>query len=183
MNDTPTITEKMFNLSDGQKQCLRLVQGHLNSKEIGRQLDISPHTVDQRLRGAMRALEVNTRFEAARKFAEIENTNLYQPLIYQPSDIENTRKSASLNGSAKLAIGSDNILGAGNSYADSGLAETTFDDFPAKKYSLPIPRRRGEKNEMGTVERLGWIVIIAIGSALSFGGILSGLEALARLSE
>lgn len=169
-------------LSDGQRACLRLVLGHLNSKEIGRELDISPHTVDQRLRGAMRILNAGSRFEAARKFAEYEGEETYQPLIYQSPDIENSSESAILRTSAKRDKEADSDLDLTTSDLNGGAAALTFDNPSTKRSRLPFPRYRGEKNELSTAMRLGWVVVIAIGSAFSFGGILSGLEALSRLA-
>jgi DNA-binding NarL/FixJ family response regulator len=36
-------------LNDGQRDCLRLVLAHLNSKDIALELGVSPHTVDEML--------------------------------------------------------------------------------------------------------------------------------------
>lgn len=171
-----------FKLNKGQRECLRLVLAHLNSKEIGRELDISPHTVDQRLRQAMRTLDVGSRFEAARKFAEHEGAQTYQPLIYQSSDVEKISES----GPVGLAVNRKEL---NTSEPDSSLASVAGNTTSAavkrpriKTDRLPFPRFQGEKNTLTTWERIGWIIVIAIGSAVSFGGILSGLEALSRLS-
>ena len=59
-------------LNDGQRDCLRLVYAHMSSKEIAAELGISPHTVDQRLRAAMRILDCDSRFAAARMLATQE---------------------------------------------------------------------------------------------------------------
>lgn len=59
-------------LSDGQKDCLRLVMQHFSSKEIARSLGVSPHTVDKRLKLAISAMGVQGRVEAARKLAIAE---------------------------------------------------------------------------------------------------------------
>jgi DNA-binding CsgD family transcriptional regulator len=56
-------------LSPGQIECLLLVDQHHSSKEIAVQLGISPHTVDQRIRGALDKLGVERRGEAARLVA------------------------------------------------------------------------------------------------------------------
>lgn len=169
-------------LSDGQRDCLRLVLVHMNSKEIGRKLDISPHTVDQRLRGSMRILEADSRFDAARKFAEVDSENPYQSLIYQSSDIEKTAQSATLASSATRSGGifEDDLI-EDLAKVDGGGTAIAIDRSKSKSSRLPFPRYRGEKNELSTFERLGWIIVIAIGSAVSFGGILAGLEALSRL--
>ena len=46
-------------LSQGQIECLLLVDRHHSSKEIAARLGISPHTVDQRIRGALEKLGVD----------------------------------------------------------------------------------------------------------------------------
>src|SRR5687768_11889502 len=53
-------------LTQGQIDCLLLVHQHLTSKEIAPRLGISPHTVDQRIRTALRILRCNRRSEAAK---------------------------------------------------------------------------------------------------------------------
>ncbi|HKX91178.1 MAG TPA: helix-turn-helix transcriptional regulator [Sphingomicrobium sp.] len=53
-------------LTQGQIECLLLVGEHFTSKEIASTLRISRHTVDQRIRLAMRKLGVQGRREAAR---------------------------------------------------------------------------------------------------------------------
>lgn len=79
-------------LTDAQRDCLRLVYQHMTSKDIARRLGVSPHTVDMRLRTAMKTLAVGSRIEAARLLVQEEAggevmPDAYQPLIYQPSDV------------------------------------------------------------------------------------------------
>lgn len=169
-------------LNDGQRKCLRLVLAHLNSKEIGRELGISPHTVDQRLRQAMKTLGVSSRFEAARKFAEHEGADAYQPLIYQSSDVENSTESATVGLSVEQKELDDNEVNSDLSAVGSNATAAVIEKPQTGSDRWPFPRFRGEKNTLTTWERIGWIIVIAIGSAVSFGGILSGLEALSRLS-
>jgi DNA-binding CsgD family transcriptional regulator len=71
-------------LSEGQKDCLRLVLTHMTSKEIARHLGISSHTVDQRLRYAIRTLGARTRMQAALKLLEAENLPEQRTLIHKP---------------------------------------------------------------------------------------------------
>ena len=65
---TPTdpAAERVARLTEGQLDCLRLVDQHLNSKEIAAELGISSHTVDQRIRQALAILGVERRAQAAR---------------------------------------------------------------------------------------------------------------------
>ena len=60
------VAERVARLSAGQLDCLLLVDQHLSSKEIEAELNISPHTVDQRIRIALQALGVERRTHAAR---------------------------------------------------------------------------------------------------------------------
>ena len=59
------ISRAAESLSEGQRVCLRMVQLQMTSKEISRHLGISSHTVDQRIRFAMRTLGASSRAEAA----------------------------------------------------------------------------------------------------------------------
>ncbi|HEX8262447.1 MAG TPA: sigma factor-like helix-turn-helix DNA-binding protein [Allosphingosinicella sp.] len=80
--------DRLARVSEGQRACLRLVLEHRSSKDIARVLAISPHTVDQRIRFAMKALGAGSRVEAARILAAAEAEQGYQPLIYQLPDID-----------------------------------------------------------------------------------------------
>ncbi len=80
------ISLRVARLTAGQLDCLRLVNDHLSSKEIAAQLDISPHTVDQRIRGALHILGVERRSQAARIVARYGGE--YQRLIHQSPHIE-----------------------------------------------------------------------------------------------
>lgn len=172
-------TSAMDRLNDGQRDCLRLVLAHLNSKEIARELGVSPHTVDQRLRTAMRILDAQSRFEAARIFAALDQENAYQPLIYQLSAVEPVMKNGKQNPSAGRT--NSERTGTDIENVNGGGAVMALEQSGTSHRSLPVPRYRGEKNRLATVERLGWILAIAIGAALSFGGLIAGLEALSRL--
>ena len=65
-------SDRCARLSRGQLEVLHLVNRHLSSKEIAAELGISSHTVDQRVRGAIRTLGVARRSEAARLVAMYE---------------------------------------------------------------------------------------------------------------
>jgi len=78
-------------LSEGEKQCLALVAQGFNSKEIARQLHVSEHTVDQRVRTSLRKFGVPSRKEAARLFVSAQQSSpqndTYQPLIHQSEPV------------------------------------------------------------------------------------------------
>ncbi len=93
------MAETLPALNEGEKQCLRLVAQGFNSKEIARQLRVSEHTVDQRVRTSLRKFGVPSRKEAARLFVSFDQrspqSDTYQPLIYQPERLASDPEPAS----------------------------------------------------------------------------------------
>lgn len=79
--------KRQLYLTEGQKDCLRLVDDLLTSKEIARKLGISPFTVDQRLDAARRKLNAPSRKTAARIYLELESRSLPEPLVYYPEHL------------------------------------------------------------------------------------------------
>ena len=101
-------------LTDGQRDCLRLVYNHMKSKDIARVLGVSPHTVDMRLRTAMRTLGVASRIEAARLLVQEESGGettpdqhqpQYQSLIYHAPDVAGPTESAIMGSPALTGTG------------------------------------------------------------------------------
>ena len=87
-------------LTEGQKACLRLVDEHHTSKEIARILGISHFTVDQRLDAARRKLNADSRKDAAKIFALLEE-DISEPLAYEPQRVEYSSNADTLFQSAK----------------------------------------------------------------------------------
>jgi DNA-binding CsgD family transcriptional regulator len=170
------MTLRVARLTAGQLDCLRLVNDHLSSKEIAAQLDISPHTVDQRIRGALHILGVERRSQAARIVARYGGE--YQRLIHQSPHIDRQPD----DGHPEAAIGyqirhADRAGKAGG--VGFGTEQPTVAFAPSLQ--LPFATRRNPRNEMSVGQRLVWIAMIAIGAAFSAGMYLAGLESLARL--
>lgn len=167
-------------LTEGQRTCLRMVFMHMSSKDIARELGISPHTVDQRLKMAMQLLGVETRFEAARTLAKSEGIGPYQHLVYQSPVVaaaDRTTETGAPVDHGSMRHDHPNRAAMREEQVAFEVAS------PSLKHGrlLPLPTIRGERNDLGIWQRLGWIIAIAIGSALSFGALLAGLDALARL--
>lgn len=82
------LTQRIMNqLTADQVETLRHVYTHKGSKEIARIMGVSPHTVDQRMRAALKKLQLNSRVDAAKLLAchgIFDNVTPYQSLIYQP---------------------------------------------------------------------------------------------------
>lgn len=167
-------------LSDGQRLCLRLVAEQMSSKEIALRLGISPHTVDQRLKVATRTLGASSRFDAARKFASYERNLPYQSLVHQTPDVEPDSKPIMI-----LPVIDERELPPADIQDPNDQGKFAYGFLPQTPVSRtsgwPLPVFEGERNELSYAYRLGWIFGIAVASALAFGMILSGLDALARL--
>ncbi|WP_164156268.1 response regulator transcription factor [Sandarakinorhabdus rubra] len=230
--------QRVMLLTDAERDCLRLVYQHMTSKDIARQLGVSPHTVDMRLRQAIRKLEVTSRIEAARALmAEELATGIvgdfarpaadiaadgYQPLIYQAPEIAGEADLAKMGSPASEGAGAASIRSsdpkqlehgslartlhqnqnklvadpAGGSLAQPvasagnvASAATLATDWPG--IAAPDPgvdarpflntRPWGRRNDLPVGHRLGWMMFIAFGSALTFGSVLAALAALKTL--
>lgn len=167
---------RVARLSAGQLDCLRLVDQHLSSKEIAAELDISPHTVDQRIRGALQILGVERRTQAARIVAQY--CGPYQRLIHQSPHIHGEPQSGHPEAAVRQQIRHADRAG------EAGGAGFLTEQRPAPFWpSLqpPFATRSNPRNEMSVGQRLFWIAAIAMGAAFSAGMYLAGLESLARL--
>ena len=170
------IRARIARLTEGQLDCLRLVDQHLSSKEIATELKISPHTVDQRIRQALHTLGVERRAQAARLVAQYSGP--YQRLIHQTPHIEGLSEPSHPKAAASIQIRHADRAG------EAGGAGFLTEQRPASSWpSLqpPFATRSNPRNEMSVGQRLFWIVLIAIGAAFSAGMYLAGLESLARL--
>jgi hypothetical protein len=168
---------------------LRLVNRHLSSKEIAAELGISSHTVDQRVRGAIRTLGVARRSEAARLVdmydkalgiartvsqAEIET---YQRLIHQPPHIDAEPDQPQSEGAVSSQIRhADRTGGTGTE-----RLETEQSAFRSRSSLLPWSTSQQVRNTWGVGPKLAAIAGIAILSSFSAGMLLAGLESLSRL--
>jgi DNA-binding CsgD family transcriptional regulator len=204
--ESNTLAERVAQLTDGQRDCLRLVYQHMTSKDIARVLGVSPHTVDMRLRTAMRTLDVQSRIEAARALIFAEGVQGdYQPLIYQapelvPGAAPGDQQGPASNGDRDRQThdfsrpdrpvagptfnGPPRLTGASANYEPVVSTDWPGAGLPDPEVSTrPFAASRpwGARNTMGVGARLGWIAGIAIGSAMAFGGILSALAALKSL--
>lgn len=170
------VASRVARLSPGQLDCLRLVDQHLSSKEIAAELHISPHTVDQRIRGALHILGVERRTHAARLVAR--HCGPYQRLIHQPPYVEPDASTVQQLGTVSNQIRhADRAGGAGGAGFKTEQRPASF----RPSLQMPFATRSNPRNEMTVGQRLLWIVLIATGAAFSAGMYLAGLESLARL--
>jgi DNA-binding CsgD family transcriptional regulator len=174
-NPSDGLTERAARLSEGQRQCLRLVRRHKTSKEIARELGISKATVDQRLRIAGEKLGVVTRTEAALLLEAVEGA-IYDRVSYAPVDIEPDHLQRST--SPRLE---DAGIGAKTELAEAQAPY--WGASPANGLgTIPLPIRRGKQNTLTPAQRLLWIALIMLGLAMFGVVMLAALETLGRLT-
>ena len=175
-NAVDPMAERVARLTPGQRDCLRLVDQHLSSKEIATELSISSHTVDQRVRQALSILGVDRRAQAARVVAQYRGP--YQRLIHQspyiPAEPQSGHPGAAVGHQIRHADRAGEVGDAGF------LTEQRPASFRTP-LQLPFATRSNPRNEMSVGQRLFWIAAIAMGAAFSAGMYLAGLESLARL--
>jgi DNA-binding CsgD family transcriptional regulator len=170
---------RLARLTEQQRICLRHVYAHLTSKEIAPLMGIEPGSVDQHIKGAMRTLGVGDRRSAARILAEHEGLAAApQPLVYQPPELALPRDPVNFG----PPIESGRQLHSGWSGGAMREEQQSFRIIPSGGApTLPLPIGTARPGDLGWLTRLGWIVVIAIGVALAFGALVSGIEALVRL--
>ena len=171
---------RVARLTPGQVDCLLLVNQHLNSKEIAVRLNISSHTVDQRIRGALEKLGVERRGEAARlvAMAHEPSAQAYQRLIHQSPHIDAFPATAHPDATVSHQIRHADRAGKAS---PSGVITEQRSGGAWSSLQMPFATRSHPSNEMSVGQKLLWIVLIAFGSAFSAGMYLAGLESLTRL--
>jgi DNA-binding CsgD family transcriptional regulator len=92
------VVEQVTMLTERERQCLRLVHSHFNSKQIARELGIKPGTVDRHCENAARKLNVDSRVAAALVLVAREgvpNGSQYERVAIAPTPV------AALDGGAE----------------------------------------------------------------------------------
>ena len=146
-------------LSAAQIETLRHVFEHKNSKQIARIMNVSPHTVDERVRRALRKLKVPNRIEAARILAVhgvFDRVTPYQPLTYQPINLVGEAPAREAGSRRNMFR---RVLGIGS----------------------PFPTASEPANRHGLMERIIWPILIAAATILAFSALYALLVGLGRL--
>ena len=175
--DAPIPTNRITELTDRQKDCLRLVLTGLGSKAIAMKLSIGPGTVDQHIKAATRTLGVSQRIVAAQMLAAAETASPPpQILDSQPARLEKPHEQRSLDviggeGRPLEEVRTDRVERA--QAADEGRpAAIPIMGSPG----LPIPTTERPINDLNAWQRLLWILVIAAGASLLALGLLNGAK-------
>lgn len=157
------VTGTIEQLTARERDCLRLVGRGMSSKEIALALGLSPLTVDGYLKEAVRTLGVSGRREAARVLASYETAS-------PPAEIVPPQN-----------LGGD----------PPDLAETVHSGVPLPpkrseaepRYRVPFLRQGKQINDLDPLNRLMWIVGLALLMLIAVANFLNGLGALWRITS
>ncbi len=153
-------------LTTKQHDAMKLLIQHKTSKEIARDLGISPHTVDQRINAVRSKFAVASRNEAAARYQRL--ISIYDQSIYE--DLTVAARPFILNKDGGADENSDYLIQEPK-VEKSDLEKQEEVDFRVGPELFEGPR--------GTLNRLVAIVIIAIGLAMI---VLSGVAIFSVLS-
>lgn len=167
---------RVSDLTEAQRACLRGVWEHLGSKEIASGLGISRHTVDDRIKAAMRTLEVSSRREAARLVADYERLLAPQRLVPQSLGLSDITGFPS-----PQSHGAERGAGTGFIEAED-VADAPLPDISPRSIPLPVPTKGRPTNDLTLWQRLGWIVALTALSIFALGVLLAGLVALSQVT-
>ena len=135
-------------LSPRMRECLRLVYHRRTTKEIAAVLGgLSPGTVDGYVAEAVRLLGARNRVDAAERLQAWEAAT--------PSDLYPQSSGVS-------AVRLDQP-----DASDSGAG---------RRLPLPIRLQGATGNDLSILQRLGWILVLAIGIAVGIGGVANALR-------
>lgn len=179
MND-----DRISKLTDGQRDCLRLVHAHYQIKEIAAALKIAPSTVNARLERARRTLGAHNSNEAARMLAQHEERQgLWIPPIGSSTPIPQaavSRQDRPITGSKGHG---DAVLADGGATVALEIPVSRTDK---RETAWPFPSAGRQENELSSLQRMIWVFPIAALSlgvllllivlSLGFQDILGGLE-------
>ncbi|QJB68039.1 helix-turn-helix domain-containing protein [Parasphingorhabdus halotolerans] len=186
MNKNNSI-DRIDNLSEPQKECLRLVASLRSSKEIARILDISPHTVDQRLKRAQTILGASSRAEAARMFVKHEKQHaagdpkLYDDLVHQSSDLPRYRYARDEQASSG-EWNPPNVRGQDEFRDEQAFFSHNVFQSAQNPSFLSVLLEAKRENNLSIPARAGLIVLIMMVGLLAFALLVNLAEGLSRLT-
>ena len=154
-------------LTAKQREVLDLLIEHKTSKEIARELGISPHTVDQRIQFAKEKLGASSRSEVALLYRRL--IEICGQLTYEDSRIAASAEGVD-NGSGTQAGPLSALRRRERTYPDQ--PRETVADYPV------VPELFDGR--YGTLVRLGAIIAIAVFLLML---VLGGLATFSKLSE
>lgn len=166
------MAERLGNLTDKQRECLRLVWLQYDSKRIARELGLKPDAVDGRLKTAARVLGAENRYEAARILAKAETGTDDRRAIYASPDIATEAAPAPTTISFMPGELLAEPLVVEEGQAPYSLASTQGE----ARFPPLLPTNGRRSNDVGPRRKLLQISVIAIGTAIAFGALADALK-------
>lgn len=170
--------EAINKLTTRQRDCLRLVLQHMQSKEIGRELGISPMTVDNHFRSAIQTLGVTNRLEAARLLDSYERGEASQRLTSQTRPVAPPPERPIMRSPATVGDGQEDVMSA---LREDQVPYLTYREASFANIPLPVPTKGNPRNDLTIAQRLFWIAVLIFGMGLGAGALLSGFAALSNI--
>jgi len=167
--------DPLARLTEAQREVLRLWSMHRSAKEIGRELGITHWAVNERLRSARRALGVANSGEAARLLAAAEAGDTYKRLVCDAPRV-------AAPGDHVIFPGHDEDGEESSRVSRSSVREegAPWEAAPPR-LRLPLPRYRGDDNDLTIRLRLIWIGTIAIAAVVILGALITISSGVVRL--
>lgn len=167
MSELIEIERRMAGLSDKHIAVLERIASHKSSKIIARELDISPFTVDQRVRKIMTVLGVQTRLQAAQLYQVVQghapaSGEMYKELVCKSSHIPKSGKARD----EEVRLGE----------LDPASREAVINH---PLFSVLLSSRK--ENRLSVPNRLLFIIAIMIASTLLIAAMISLVEGLSRV--
>ena len=169
--------EGLQRLTERERAYLRLVARAMSSKEIALQYGVEPGTVDKALKSAMAKLGTSSRRAAARALSEADP----QKLAAQPDGLEASGRSP------MMPLSNEDGGRQAVSIATPALREEqapyTADMLSSRAMRLPLPRYRGDANDLGLKARLLWIGAISLGIVIVASALVAISWGAARIAQ
>lgn len=170
--------DKIDELSEGQKACLRLVTRGYETKDIAPLVGLSIDGVNARLNAARRILGVSRRSEAARLLAEHERD--YQRQVYQPLAIPESAETG-LDPTAPAGGEPEEQSGSGLAIGEDRVPYEVPVIRRRWRLRLPFPTKGRDGNDLTLLEGIIWIVVGTALLAVAAGSILNAYTTLTEL--
>ena len=171
-------------LTSGQVDVLQLVSQYKSSKEIGRELGISHHTVDQRIKRIQAILNVRSRSEAARVFVAAKSlgnpNDVWGDLVHQSSELSHQHFPSILVSSP----GEWNPAGdGGNTELREAQAQYFAGDFQRseKPSWFSVLFEASRSNELTPTARTAVIALIMFISLMGLSALIGLAEGMSRI--
>lgn len=180
------IEERIGRLTEAQRDVLRLIALRRTSKEIARELKISPVTVDQRVKRIQQILGASSRSEAARFLLATQacpppaSDAIYEQIIYRPSGLSGDTASRQLD----PPLGERNPAGGGDAdMLRKGQARYSIaPDQSARTHPLvSVLEEMRRRSVRDPATKTLVIAAIAIVTILAFALLVNLVEGVSRL--